>query len=408
MKTMTEMTNISLTGITKPFEYEAKKIAAYSFCLNLLLMVAKYILYHFTGSTALMAEAIHSLTDVVGSFLVLGGIHFAGKTSAEFPWGLYKAENLTALFSSVLILLSGYEIGRTIIDPSPSVMQHLDISLVLLVFMALPVFFFSRYERRRAQALNSPSLLADAENWCTDLAPLAVVIAGIAGARFSYPVLDRIAALIIMALIVKAGYEIARNAVRSLLDASVDRATLDKISEVLKSFPEIKEVVSLAARNSGRYIFADIEVRLSLKKLKEAHITADRIEQKIRECVPYLEKVTVHYEPEAKTALRYAAMVSSLDGAMSMHFGAAPFIAIWEKRVTDGVVLTHETIENPYVAVEKGKGIKLAELLADRQVDILYTVESFVDKGPAYVFSSADIEIKHDHADNVNELIEKS
>ena len=390
----------------QPVKDEGKRFAAYSLCLNIFLTAAKYLLYLFTGSSALLAETVHSLADIVGSLLVLGGIYLAARKSAQFPWGLYKAENLAALLSAGFILLSGYEIGRSILYGASGDMQHLDSSIVLLLLMALPIYFFSRYEYRKARELNSPSLLADAENWRTDLAPLAIVTAGIVGARFSYPVLDRVAAFVVLMLIAKAGYEIARSAVRSLLDASVDRETIDRISAVVKEFPQVREIVSLAARNSGRYIFADIEVRLSLKRLKEAHSTVDRIEQEIARCIPYLEKVTVHYEPEAKVALKYAVTLASRDGVISGHFGAAPFIAVWEKRESDGAILSREIIENPYTAMEKGKGIKLAELLVERQIDILYTMENFTDKGPAYVFSNAEIELRPVKGTHLNELIE--
>ncbi len=389
----------------QPATDNGKRLAAWSFALNSLLTLAKYLLHLFTGSAALLAETFHSLTDVVGSLLVLGGIHLAGKKSAHFPWGLYKAENLAALLSAGLILMSGYEVGRMILHPPQGAMQHLDATLVLLLLMALPIFLFSRYERRVARELNSPSLLADAENWRTDLAPLAIVAAGIAGARFSHEYLDRIAALAVLVLVVKAGYEIARDAVKSLLDASVDKATIETMTRIVKGFPEVSEVVSLTARNSGRYIFTNIEVRLSLKRLKEAHRVVDRMEREIRDHVPFVEKVTIQYEPEAKESLRYAALLATRDGKLSEHFGAAPFVALWDERLEDGAVVTRDITANPFLAEEKGKGIRLAEFLAARKVDILYCREDFTGKGPVYVFSDAEIEVRNPGAVTLYELI---
>jgi len=392
---------------SQPAAYNGKKLAAYSFILNLSLTLAKYLLFLLTGSASLLAETVHSLADVLGSLLVFGGIYLAGKKSTQFPLGLYKAENLAALLSAGLILLSGYEIGRTILYPATGSLQYLDATLVTLIFMALPIFLFSRYERRKALELNSPSLLADAENWRTDLAPLAIVIVGIAGARVSYAYFDRIAAFAVLLLVVKAGYGIARDAVKSLLDASVDKATLEKMSQTVKTFPEVTELVSLTARNSGRYIFANIIVRLSLKKLKAAHETIDRIEQEIRRLIPFVEKVSVHYEPEVREYLRYAAMLADSDGAISDHFGAAPFVALWEKKTADGALLSREIMENPFSATEKGKGIRLAEFLAGRRIDILYSREVFSGKGPSYVFSDADIEIRPTDAATIGELIKQ-
>lgn len=389
----------------QPAADNGKRLVAWSFGLNLLLTLAKYLLHLMTGSAALLAEAVHSLTDVVGSLMVLGGIHLAGKKSARFPWGLYKAENLAALLSAGLILVSGYEIGRTILSPSTAGMQHLDMTLALLFLMALPIILFSRYEHRVARELNSPSLMADAENWRTDLAPLAIVAAGIAGVRFSHAYLDRIAALAVLVLIVKAGFEIARDSVKSLLDASVDRGTIDTMTRIVTGFPEVSEVVSLTARNSGRYIFVDMAVRLSLKRLKEAHGTVNRMEREIRAQIPFVEKVTIHYEPAAKESLRYAALLATRGGELSEHFGAAPFVALWHERIKDGAVMARDIVKNPFLAEEKGKGIRLAEFLAAQKVDILYCREDFAGKGPVYVFSDAEIEVRNPGAGTLDELI---
>ncbi len=162
---------------------------------------------------------------------------------------------------------------------------------------------------------------------------------------------------------------------------------------------------SLAARNSGRYIFANIEVQLSLKSLKEAHVAVDRMEREIRQRVPFVEKVTVHYEPEAKDRLKYAVMLANSDGLISEYFGAAPLVALWDKRKSDGAVLYKEILNNPFETTEKGKGIRLAEFLADRKIDIIYSGENFTGKGPEYVFSSAEIEVREAIAANLDDLI---
>jgi len=386
-------------------KHPGRNLALCSLGLNLLLTLVKFLLYLLTGSAAILAETVHSLTDVVGTSLVIGGIHLSGKKSAQFPWGLYKAENLAALFSAGLILLSAYEIGRIIFQPEAVGMKHLDVTLVMLLCMAVPIFFFSRHERRRALELNSPSLLADAENWRTDLAPLAIVVAGLVGARFSYGLFDRVAAFIILLLVLKAGYRIARDAVRSLLDATIDKTTLDQMSAIIGSFPEVAEIVAVRARNSGRYVFADIEVRIALKGLREAHNVADRIEVELRRRLPIVEKVTVHYEPAVKDRLRHAAMLDDRDGRLSAHFGAAPWIALWDARAADGMVIALEIIQNPCAAAPRSKGIRLAEFLTGKEVDVLYASEDFAGRGPAYVFADAGIVVRATEAENLDELM---
>jgi cation diffusion facilitator family transporter len=383
-----------------------KRLALLSLSLNLLLAAAKYLLYLYADSTAVLAEAVHSLTDVVGSMLVIGGITLAEKKSRRFPWGLYKVENLAAALSAVLIFFSAYEIAGMVYHPSPGGLKNVDSALVALLLMALPVLFFSRYEAKKAAAINSPSLMADAKNWRTDLAPLAVVAAGIAGARFSFPDADRIAASLVLVLVVRAGYGILKDSLKSLLDASVDYETLDRMRDVVRNFPRIKEPFSIQARNSGRYIFVEISVTISLMKLKEAHEIAHALEKEIQSRIPFVERVIVHYEPEKKVFLRYAAPLADREGAISAHFAKAPFIALWDERISDRVIVSQDILVNPFLELEKGKGIKLAEFLIIKKIDVLYAKELFEGKGPEYVFSDAGVEIRRTNQQNLTSLLE--
>ncbi|MFZ6017723.1 MAG: iron-sulfur cluster assembly scaffold protein [Nitrospirota bacterium] len=89
--------------------------------------------------------------------------------------------------------------------------------------------------------------------------------------------------------------------------------------------------------------------------------------------------------------MRYAVPLLYRQGDISEHFGSSPFIALWDKRISDGKVISQEILENPFLEMEKGKGIKLAEFLVEHGVDILYTKKHFEHKGPEYVFSNAEV-----------------
>ncbi len=391
---------------THLFSREGKRPALFSLGLNLFFAALKFILYRSTGSSAILAETVHSLTDVMGSLLVVGGIYFSGMKSERFPWGLYKIENIAAVLSAGLIFISAYEIAQMIYSPPPEGLRNLGITFIFLFIMVVPVVLFARYEGKLAKELNSPSLAADAQNWKMDIAPLTVVAVGIAGAKLSYPIADRIAAAVVLILVVRAGYGILKDSLKSLLDASVDRATLDMIKNVIRGVPQVTEIVSLYARNSGRFIFVSTDLRLSLKRLKEAHEVADDIEREIRRRIPFIERVVIHYEPEKRNYQRFAVPLANKAGEISEHFAKAPFIALWDKRISDGAVASQEILGNPFSQLEKGKGIKLAEFLVTMKVDVLYTKELFEGKGPEYVFSDAGVEIRKTNAQNLKNLME--
>jgi cation diffusion facilitator family transporter len=388
-----------------PYASDAGKPAVLSLVLNVFLTASKFSLYLYTGSAAVLAEAVHSLTDIIGSLLVIGGIYISGKKSEQFPWGLYKVENIAAAVSGGLIFLSAYEVAKMIYSPSREGIRNLDITIVALMLMAFPIILFSKYEIKKAKVLNSPSLKADAENWRMDLAPLAVVAFGLIGARLSYPVLDRVAAFIILVLVIRAGYGILMDSIKSLLDASVSGGTLNDIKAVIEGFPEVKEIISLNARNSGRFVFVYIDLSLSLRRLRAAHEIAVNIEKEIRDRIPFVEKVIIHYEPERKAYQRAAVPLADREGSISEHFGSAPFIVIWDRRISDSEELSLEILKNPFFAIEKGKGIRLAEFLVEKGVDVLYTAEDFEGKGPEHVLSDAEIEVRKTDLKHLNDLI---
>lgn len=381
-----------------------KKLAVYSTLLNGGLVCAKGGLAVFTGSTALLAEMIHSLTDVIGSLTVLVGITLSRKKSPSFPWGLYKVENIAAIVSAFFIFLLAYEIGKSTLFSGAKEIKNINISILSLAVMTIPIVLFARYEKKKALELNSPSLLADAQNWMTDIAPIVVVIGGLAGSVV-YPHADKIASIIVIVFIMRAGYNIARDSLKSLLDASVDSRTIEKMKEIVHSFGAVKAINSLIARNSGSFIFVHLNITLSVKKLKEAHHTANDIEEAIRKEVPFMERIIIHYEPEKKDFLRYAVPLNNKEGEISEHFGGAPFIAIWDERFQNGSKIAQDVIQNPFLEMEKGKGIKLAELLVDRAVDVLYVKDDFEGRGPSYVFSDADIAIRKTGVRLLQELI---
>ncbi len=395
------------TGKGNAISGEGKKLAIESTALIILLTAIKFSLYFITGSSALLAETVHSLTHVIGSLLVVGGLYLSEKKSEQFPWGLYKVENIVAILLACMIFLTSYEIAKAIYQPSPHGMRNLDVALVVLFLMTFPVILFSRYEAKKAKAINFPSLMADAVHWRADIAPLVVVATGIAGARLSHPFMDRISAFVILLIVLKAGYGILKDAMKSLLDASVDKATLLKIKEVLSRFPQVKETVSLHARNSGRFIFVNMVLGLASKRFKDAHTVADDIEAEIKRRIPFVESVIIHYRPEKKDYQRFAVPLAEKGEEISERFGKAPFIALWDRRA-DGTASTPEILENPYVNLEKGKGLRLAEFLITMNVDVLYTKELFKGKGPEYVFSDAGVEVRKTGVNNLRELMEST
>lgn len=372
----------------------SERMGIYSLAVNLFLAGLKAALAVLSGSLALAADAVHSSVDVVGSLVVLGGLIIARRKSKAFPYGLYKVENVAAIVVALLIFLAGYEIAREawqgaarVVTASPAILA----GAVLAVVIPLA---FSRYEARLARTTNSPSLAADSRHFQTDVLSSAVVLIALAGSRLGWP-LDRIGAAVVVIFIARAGWELLADGMRVLLDASLDAETLTRVRGLMEDEPAVAAVKSLTGRNAGRYRFLEAEVTLRTHDLDKAHAISQRLEEDIRRAIAHVDRVLIHYEPTARERLRYAIPLANLNGAISQHFGEAPYFALVTIRLSDGAVERQEIVANPHTKLSKAKGIQVAEWLVGQKVDAVLVKESLHSKGPEYVFANAGVEM-HD------------
>jgi predicted Fe-Mo cluster-binding NifX family protein len=130
------------------------------------------------------------------------------------------------------------------------------------------------------------------------------------------------------------------------------------------------------------------------------------METEIREAVPFLERVLIHAEPMERTHLRYAAPLADPAGTLSWHFGEAPYFALITVRLADGAVEEQQVLANPHQEEEKAKGIRVAEWLVARKVDVVWLKEELRGRGPVYVFGDAGVEMRATQALTVARALE--
>ncbi len=383
------------------------RIALLSLLVNLSLVGIKLTLSYVSGSLALRADAVHSLVDVFGSTALILGIFISGRKSRSFPYGLYKVENVVAVVISLLLFLTAFEIGR---EAAVGAVHSVPYSGWVLVAVAaiVPIpFLFGTYEMRVGKMHNSPSLVADGRQFRADVLTELVVFAALAGQLVGLP-LDRVAAAIIAVLIVRAGWEILVSGMRVLLDASIDSATLKKIESAIEAHPEVSIVEEVTGRNSGRYLFVEAKVAFRVTDLARAHQASQRIEGAIREAVPNVDRVLIHYEPRPRTHLRYAVALADLDGKVSHHFGESPYFALVDFNLKERQVEEQTIVANPFKDLEKGKGLKVAGLLLSKKPDVVVAGESLEGKGPGYALAEAGVETVRTEAGSLREVVEVS
>lgn len=370
-----------------------EKIGFYSIGVNVLLVVIKGGLAWLSGSVALMADAIHSSTDVVSSVTVLAGIKISKRKSKNFPYGLYKVENFVSLLTAIFIFVAGYEIVKTVfLEPFTLKTEYLPYAMAGLVVATGITFAFSRYELRQGKAIGSPSLIADAKHIRTDMMSSCVILAGLVGGLFDLQ-LDRLAAIVVVILVFKAGVSIFADACRVLLDASLDFETMDTVKTIILNDPAVVSINGLWGRNSGQYKFIEADITIRTTDLEKAHLVSRRIEKQIRGQVAHVDQILIHYAPTKKETNTIAVPIQTDRVNISEHFGNAPLFYVATIREKDGVMLSEAYETNPFSGEEKGKGIKVSEWLLNKGVDTVYTPKGFEGRGPGYVFSDAAVDV---------------
>jgi cation diffusion facilitator family transporter len=370
-----------------------EKIGIYSIAVNLLLVGIKILLSILSGSLALVADAIHSSTDVISSATVLAGIKISKRTSRTFPFGLYKVENFVSLLSSIFIFAAGYEIVHTIFFKTQNLkIENLPYAMGGVVLTIGITFAFSRYELREGKAINSPSLIADAQHIRTDMLSSGVILAGLIGSTFGLN-LDKVAALLVVFFVAKAGLNILIDATRVLLDASIDFKTMDQVKTIIMKDPRVISINTLWGRNSGPFKFIEADIVVKAGSLEKAHFVSSKIEKEIKQNISHVDHILIHYEPQKKETTTCAVPVIEDKTAIAEHFGSAPYFYVATKREKDGVLVSEAYLHNPVSEDEKGKGIKVSEWLLDKGVDLVYSSRGFEGKGPGYVFSDAGVDI---------------
>jgi cation diffusion facilitator family transporter len=381
------------------------RLALLSLLVNLSLVGIKLSLSYISGSLALRADAVHSVVDVFGSTALILGIFISGRKSKSFPYGLYKVENLVAVIISLLLFLTAYEIAREAAVGATATVPYSGWVLVAVAAIVPVPLLFGTYEMRVGERFSSPSLAADGRQFRADVLTEMVVFAAVAGQFFGLP-LDRLAATVISLFIVKAGWEILVSGMRVLLDASIDPATLRKIEAAIEARPEVSAVEELTGRNSGRYLFIEAKVAFRVTDLARAHLASQRIERDIREAVPNVDRVLIHYEPRPWTHLRYAIALANLEGKVSSHFGESPYFALVDFNLKEERVEGEKILANPYKDMEKGKGLKVSGFLLSHKPDIVVAGESLEGKGPGYALAEAGVETVRTEAGSLREVVE--
>jgi cation diffusion facilitator family transporter len=368
------------------------RVATWGVGVSVALMALTVTIAAISHSFALTAMAVDCVVDVVAALVLWLGLRLSERKTAAFPYGLYKIENLLQVAVALLIFIASYQIARQAFVAgrrAPSI-DGLIIAGVVVTIVA--TWIYGWYAMRWGKRVSSPALVADGKHRQTDVVSTSLALVAVVSTYAGFNI-DRVAAFVILGFAVYSGWGLLVSGMKVLLDASVDAKTLAQIERILASEALIEQVDSLAVRSAGRYVFLAATLHLRTDDLVKADAASKRLEAEIRTAIPAVERVSLHLEPPRRDILRVAVPLASPEGEISGEFGEAPFFGLAEVRTADAQVLRQGVVENPHRAVEKQKGILVAEWLVGQEIDVLITVRA-VNKGPSYVLREAGVETR--------------
>lgn len=286
------------------FEKVATRVSFVSIIGNLFLSLIKAIAGIFAHSGAMVSDAVHSASDVFSSIIVIIGVRISAKESDEqHPYGHERFECVAAIVLAVILFMTGLFIG---IDASKTILagnyQDLMIPGRLALFAAILSIVSKEamfwYTIHYANHYDSGALRADAWHHRSDAFSSIGALIGIFGARMGIPVLDPIASLVICVFIVKAAYDIFKDAIDKMVDASCDEETEAAIRSCAFEQDGVENVDLVQTRVFGNKIYVDMEISADGDKtLYEGHEIADRVHDAIEQNFPKVKHIMVHVNP---------------------------------------------------------------------------------------------------------------
>ena len=282
-------------------EQAAKKSTYVSVVVNLFLTTGQVLIGFISGSQGLIADGVHSLSDLVADFAVLIARYYSKKDAdQDHPYGHHRYENAASLFLGVLLLAvaSGMIYSAIIkIENPETVAQVKSIALWVAGAALITKELLFRYMLKVAQRVRSTLLIANAWHARSDAASSLVALFGIGGNILGYSLLDPIAALIVGFIVGKMGWKFSWEALHDLMDKSVDETTLTDVRNIILKSPGVSGLHDLKARRMGDLILVDVHIEVdSTKSVKEGHDIALAARNKVLENKNILNVMT-HVDP---------------------------------------------------------------------------------------------------------------
>ena len=281
---------------------ESNKVTKQSIAWNILLTIIKIAAGVFGKSSAMIADGLHSASDIISSVgVLLGNYISATPVDKEHNYGHEKAETLVSFLLSILLIVVSGSIGIKAVKSLGDI-DEIAIPTVLPLVVAIISILIKEYQYRItikiAKKINSPALKADAWHHRSDALSSVAAFVGIGGAMLGFKVFDPIASMVVAIFVAKVGIEILVGSTNELMDVSIDLEQEEQIKEIAKNTEGVRNLGEIRSRKHGAMAYVDLVICVDGDlTVREGHDIANQLEKDIIREMEFVKGITVHVEP---------------------------------------------------------------------------------------------------------------
>ena len=281
---------------------ESNKITIISILLNIVLTILKIIAGFLGNSTAIIADGLHSASDIITSIGILIGNKISRKPrDDEHQYGHEKAESIVSFILSAVLIIVAIKIGYDGVINLLNI-NTLEMPSVLPLIVSVISIGVKEYQYqitiRVAKKINSSSLKADAWHHRSDALSSVAAFIGIGGSLLGFKALDPIATVIVGLFVAKVGLDIFKEAINELMDYSIDEKDESQIISIANSTEGVLNIGELRTRKHGSMAYVDLTICVNKDlTVLEGHEIANKLEISILEELQIVKGITVHVEP---------------------------------------------------------------------------------------------------------------
>ena len=290
---------------TKPDETAViRKLSLVGIIGNVFLSAFKFIAGIMGNSSAMVSDAVHSLSDVFATFIAFLGVRFGRREAdASHPYGHERIESLAAIVLGLILLVTGVGIGWVGLEkilagnyeslPIPGMIAL--VAAIVSIAVKEGMFWYTRHW---ARVIRSSAFEADAWHHRSDAMSSIGALVGVGGSMLGYPVLDPIASVVICLFILKQGISIIYDALKKMLDTSCGEQFEKEVRQLVDAENQVERIDMLRPRMFGDKVYIDMEIAIDgSMQLTDAHAIAERVHDDIEHAFPEVKHVMIHVNP---------------------------------------------------------------------------------------------------------------